>query len=312
MPRPTSRALASSGPVAAADAGVGSLTGLDLVGWLALNGRDLPWRRSRDPWAILVAETMLQQTQVPRVPDRWIRFLARFPDPTRCAAAPVGDVIDEWSGLGYNRRAVSLHRSAQLVVERHEGHLPSSLSELLALPGVGAYTARAVRVFAFELDDAVVDTNVARILARVSGAPLGPAKVQALADGAVPSQQAWAWNQALLDLGAGWCTARAPRCQSCPAAPRCLWSSGGRPEPDPAVGSARVSGGQSRFTGSDRQGRGRLVAALRLGPVARSELPAVMGWPDDPGRAERVAAAVMADGLAHGDGRYLVLGQPRR
>ncbi|MDH4075552.1 MAG: A/G-specific adenine glycosylase [Acidimicrobiia bacterium] len=287
------------------------LVGVDLAGWFEANGRDLPWRRTRDPWAILVAEAMLQQTQVARVTERWPRFLRRFPTPSICAAAPVGDVIDEWAGLGYNRRAVALHRAATAVVERHDGHVPEGLADLLALPGVGPYTARAVRVFALELDDAVVDTNVARILARVGGRSLRPAPVQALADGAVPRGRGWLWNQALLDVGAGWCTARAPRCaDGCPvaAAGRCAWWAAGRPEPDPAVGSARVSGGQSRFDGSDRQGRGRLVDALRRGPVPVAELPFIMGWPDDATRAERVAATVVTDGLARRRGETLTLG----
>ncbi len=284
------------------------LAGLALGSWFEANGRDLPWRASRDPWAVLVAEAMLQQTQVARVLDRWPRFLARFADPAACAASPVGDVIDEWSGLGYNRRAVSLHRTATAVVADHGGRLPSGLADLLALPGIGPYTARAVRVFAFELDDAVVDTNVARILARLCGRPLAAGEVQALADAAVPAGDAWRWNQALLDLGAGWCTARNPACATCPAADRCAWRATGCHEPDPARGSARVSGGQSRFAGSDRQGRGRLVAALRTGPVAASALAGVMGWPDDPARAERVAAGVVRDGLARWRGRELVLG----
>ncbi len=295
------------------DGGDGNpLLGVDLAGWFEVHGRDLPWRRTRDPWAILVAEAMLQQTQVARVTERWPRFLHRFPSPSACAAAPMGDVIDEWAGLGYNRRAVALHRTATAVVDRHGGRVPDALADLLALPGVGPYTARAVRVFAYELDDAVVDTNVARILARATGRPLRPAPVQSLADAAVPGGRGWVWNQALLDVGAGWCTARAPRCdEGCPlaAAGRCAWWAAGRPEPDPALGSARVSGGQSRFDGSDRQGRGRLVAALRRGPVSACVMAAVMGWPDDPARAEQVAATVVADGLAQHHGDRLTLGR---
>jgi len=293
------------------DAEGSPLAGVDLAGWFEVHGRDLPWRRTRDPWAILVAEAMLQQTQVNRVSERWPRLLRRFPTPSACATAPAGDVIDEWAGLGYNRRAVALHRAATAVVERHGGQVPEGLADLLALPGIGPYTARAVRVFAYELDDAVVDTNVARILARAGGRALRPGPVQALADAAVPPGRGWLWNQALLDVGAGWCTARAPRCaDGCPvaAAGRCAWWAAGRPEPDPAVGSARVSGGQSRFDGSDRQGRGRLVDALRRGPVAAAELAAVMGWPDDAPRAERVAATVVADGLARRFGDTLTIG----
>ena len=123
--------------------------------------RDLPWRRTRDPWAVLVAETMLQQTQVARVVPRWHAFLGRFPDVRTCAAARVGDVVDEWAGLGYNRRAVQLHAGAVAVCEDHGGEIPADLDALRSLPGIGAYTARAVLAFAFERDVAVVDTNVA-------------------------------------------------------------------------------------------------------------------------------------------------------
>ena len=288
---------------------VSPLVGLDLLSWFEVEGRDLPWRRTRDPWSILVAEAMLQQTQVARVVERWPRFLARFPNPEVCAAAPLAEVIEEWSGLGYNRRAVSLHRAAHIMIDEHGGQVPSQLSALLALPGVGAYTARAIRVFAWELDDAVVDTNVARILARCVGVALDVRTVQALADTAVPTGHGWDWNQALLDLGAGWCTARTPLCSTCPAAGRCAWFRAGRPDPDPARASAGVSGRQSRFVGSDRQGRGALVAALGRSPVERSALAAVMGWPDDPDRAERVAATVVRDGLATQNGDQYLPGQ---
>ena len=240
---------------------------------------------------------MLQQTQVDRVVPRWSRFLDRFGDVAVCARAPVADVIDEWAGLGYNRRAVNLHRLATAVVDHHGGRFPDDRRSLEALPGVGPYTSRAVRVFAFEAPDAVVDTNVARILARTLGRSLTRSEAQAAADANLgPSP--WHWNQALLDVGAGWCRPRQPRCDECPLRPACRWASAGRPAPDPAVGSAGVSGPQATFDGSDRQGRGRLVRALRAGPVPSIEVAAVMGWPDDPERAERVAARLVADGLA--------------
>ena len=271
---------------------------VDLVGWFGEHGRRLPWRDSRDPWEILVAETMLQQTQVARVVDRWHRFLGRFPDVASCAQAPAGAVIEEWVGLGYNRRAVNLHRTANLVLNEHGGVFPTGLAALLELPGIGAYTARAIRVFAFELDDAVLDTNVARILARTSGASLTRKEAQNLADELVPAGKGWAWNQAVLDVGAAHCTARQPRCEDCPFVATCRWHLTGCSAPDPATGSAGVSAPQSRFSGSDRQGRGRLVAALRDGPIAAGDLAAVMGWPHDPDRAAKVAATVVDDGLA--------------
>lgn len=268
-----------------------------LLSWFDTVGRDLPWRRTRDPWAILVSELMLQQTQVARVVDRLARFTDRFPTPPACAAAPLADVIEEWKGLGYNRRAVNLHRAATAIADDHAGQVPDDLGALLALPGIGAYTARAVLAFAFEQEVGVVDTNIARVLARWEGARLRPAEVQRLADSEVPPGRGWAWNQSLMELGALVCRPD-PRCADCPVASRCAWFRDDRPEPDPSVGSAKVSKGQSRFEGSDRQGRGRLVDALREGAVDDVELESVMGWPDDRARAERVAMSLLDDGLA--------------
>ena len=288
---------------------MGGLTGEQsaLLAWGEERRRDLPWRRTRDPWAVLVSEVMLQQTQVARVLPAYESFLARFPTAAACAAAPAGEVVRQWAGLGYNGRAVRLHASARVVTEKLGGCFPDTLDGLRRLPGVGPYTARAVLAFAFEADAAVVDTNVARVLARTTGRPLTPREVQGRADAWLPPRQAWAWNQAVLDLGATVCTARTWACAVCPLAAACAWAAAGNPAPDPAVGSAGVSGGQTRFQGSDRQGRGRLVAALRHGPVARADLPAAMGWPDDADRAARVAAALLADGLAVDDGGHLRL-----
>lgn len=269
-----------------------------VLSWGERERRDLPWRRTRDPWAVLVSEVMLQQTQVPRVVPRYEPFLAAFPTVAACAEAAVGAVVAEWVGLGYNRRAVRLHEAASVVVHDLGGRFPDRYQALVRLPGVGPYTARAVLAFAFEQDVAVVDTNVARVLARVEGRRLTGAEVQRLADRALPAGKAWAWNQAMLDVGARCCRRRAPRCAECPLAAWCRWYRAGSPEPDPAAGSAGVSGGQSPFEGSDRQGRGRLVAALREGPVAAERLDAVMGWAGQPDRAARVAATLLADGLA--------------
>lgn len=274
-----------------------------LLAWADERGRDLPWRRTRDPWAVLVSEVMLQQTQVVRVVPAWEAFLGRFPSAPACAAAPVADVIAQWAGLGYNRRAVFLHRAATAVVERHGGALPDDLRALLALPGIGPYTARAVLAFAFERDVGMVDTNAARVLARWAGRRLTPSQVQAAADAAVPEGSGWAWNQAMLDLGATVCTARRPACEVCPVRASCAWAAVGRTPPDPAVGSAGVSRGQSRFEGSDRQGRARLVDALRAeGSVAAAGIAAAAGWPEDPERARRAAAGLVRDGLAADDG----------
>lgn len=270
-----------------------------LLAWFAEQRRDLPWRRTRDPWRVLVSELMLQQTQVARVLPRYEAFLQQWPTPAACAAAPLAEIVTAWAGLGYNRRAVNLHRCAVAIVAEHGGALPDDLAGLLALPGIGPYTARAVLAFAHERDGVgVLDTNAARVHARWAGRSLRPAEAQAAADAAVPAGQGWAWNQAVLDLGATVCRSRSVDCGACPVAVGCAWHQAGRPEPDPAVGSAGVSGKQSTFGGSDRQGRGRLVDALRRGPVPSYELADVMGWPDDEPRAIRVAATLVVDGLA--------------
>lgn len=262
-----------------------------LLGWFQSVGRDLPWRRTRDPWAVLVSELMLQQTGVARVVPRYVAFLERFPTPTACAAASVGDVVGLWQGLGYNRRAVNLHRTALVVVADHGGALPRSLDALLALPGVGPYTARAVLAFAHAEPVGVLDVNVARVLSRLHGAPVDQTQADALARAA---DDPWSWNQAVMELGATVCRPR-PRCDVCPVAAACpgraALAAGG---PDPW----RRPRAQSRFEGSDRQGRGRLIDVLRAGPVAHADLAAAMGWPDDPERADRVAATLLADGLA--------------
>ncbi|MEO5839242.1 MAG: A/G-specific adenine glycosylase [Acidimicrobiales bacterium] len=263
--------------------------------WAQQARRDLPWRLTRDPWAIVVSETMLQQTQAPRVVPKYERFMARFPTVTACAQAGVGEVVDAWAGLGYNRRAVYLHRLAVAVVERHHGQIPDDIDALLVLPGIGAYTARAVLAFAFERDVGVIDTNIGRVLARLSGHRLRPLAAQRLADRLVPHGGGWEWNQSMLDLGALICTAQSPRCAQCPVRSVCRWRGEGA---DPARESFGVSRGQSRFAGSDRQGRGRLVDALRRGPVLRDALAYAAGWPDDGERAERVAESLVTDGLA--------------
>ena len=272
-----------------------------LLAWGDAALRDLPWRRTRDPWAILVSETMLQQTQVSRVVPRWHTFLEAFPTPAACAAAPVGEVVRLWDGLGYNRRAANLHRAATVIADQHAGVVPAELSDLLALPGVGPYTARAVLTFALERDGhGVLDTNVARVLARaVSGRRLRAREAQELADSLVPPGRSWSWNQTVMELGAVVCGKRTPRCDACPVATLCTWRLAGGPDgPDPADGTAGSSGRQSTFEGSDRQGRGRLVAALRTGPVDVERIADVTGWGDDPDRASRVADGLVADGLA--------------
>ena len=283
------------------------LTGLQrgLLAWTVDARRDLPWRETRDPWAVLVSELMLQQTQVNRVVPKYEAFLERFPTVANCAAARVGDVITLWAGLGYNRRAVNLHRAACLVVRDHDGRFPDDLVGLMALPGVGPYTARAVLAFAYDRDVGVVDTNAARVLARTTGRTLRAAEAQALADDAVPPGQGWAWNQAMLDLGATVCRARMPACEVCPVRRGCAWFQANNAAPDPARGSAGTSTGQSSFVGSDRQGRGRLVACLRRdGLLDAADVAIAAGWPDDPERTAIAVGSLVRDGLIveHDDG----------
>ncbi len=270
-----------------------------LLAWSDETRRDLPWRRTREPWAVLVSELMLQQTQVARVIPKYEAFLTAYPTPAACAAASVGEIVTAWAGLGYNRRAVNLHRCATVVITELDGRLPDDLAGLLALPGVGPYTARAVLAFAHERDVGVLDTNAARVLARTAGDALSRADAQRSADEAVPAGEGWRWNQAMLDLGATVCAARSADCDRCPLAAWCSWSLAGRPEPDPAIGSAGVSTPQSRFEGSHRQGRGRLVASLRQqGTVDEGELAAAAGWPDDAVRARSAADSLVVDGIA--------------
>lgn len=275
-----------------------------LLAWSERTRRDLPWRRTRDPWAVLVSETMLAQTQVARVVEPFVAFVGRWPSPAGLAAATPGQVIEAWQGLGYNQRAVRLHACSGAIVERHGGCVPDDQAALVALPGVGAYTARAVLAFAFERPVGVVDTNAARVLARAfAGRRLSGREVQAVADALVPDGRGWEWNTAMLDLGATVCTASAPACSACPLAVGgvCRWFATGRRDPDPVLGTAGVSGHQSRFAGSDRQGRGRLVRALTRQPVPPDEIAAVTGWSDDPERAARVALTLVRDGLAVSD-----------
>jgi A/G-specific adenine glycosylase len=246
---------------------------------------------------VLVSEVMLQQTQVARVIPKWQAFIAEFPTTAACAASPLGDVLRLWQGLGYPRRARNLHLAA-IEVERL-GAFPATLETLLELPGVGAYTARAVLAFAYEAEAAVVDTNIARVFARVNGCRLTTGQVQHLADRSLPADDSWAWNQCLMDLGATVCTAAAPVCSDCPLRGVCRWRGKGE---DPARGSAGVSRPQSRFDGSDRQARGRLLRRLGTGSIERSEASALMGRPVPV--AERLVEALVAEGLCvERDGR---------
>lgn len=198
-----------------------------LLRWFRAHGRDLPWRRTRDPYHVLVSEIMLQQTQVSRVAEYYPRFLQRYPTLQDLARATPAEVRESWEGLGYYRRAANLHRLAGVVVREHQGTIPASLPALLALPGIGRYTAGAVVSFAHERPAPAVDTNVSRVIRRVflpRRARPTPARIWAIAGQLIPRRAgaaAWAFNQAIMELGATVCTARVARCESCPVRGMC-------------------------------------------------------------------------------------------
>ncbi|MBB6378028.1 A/G-specific adenine glycosylase [Pseudonocardia eucalypti] len=270
-----------------------------LIPWFDAHARDLPWRRpDTTPWGVLVSEFMLQQTPVGRVAPVWAEWLARWPTPSAMAAAPQADVLRAWGKLGYPRRALRLHAAATEIATAHGDRVPSELDELLALPGVGAYTARAVLAFGYHRRAAVVDTNVRRVIARaVHGAgDAGPARTSAdladaerlLPDG--PQSRAARYSAALMELGAVLCTASRPRCAGCPVHADCAWVGAGRPE---YTGPARPT---QRYAGTDRQVRGRLLDVLRgaPGPVPRSALDAA--W-SDAAQRDRCLLSLLDDGL---------------
>ena len=273
----------------------------EIFSWTSTRLRQLPWRDTRDPWAVLVSEVMLQQTGVQRVFPKWQVFMETYPDPQTCADAELGDLLRLWQGLGYPRRARNLHLSAQVIVSVHGGSVPRDLESLLALPGVGSYTARAVQAFAFELDAAVVDVNVARVLARLVGRRLTVRQVQSLADSLVPDGEAWLWNQALMDLGALVCRPNA-LCQECPVQSWCVWRGSGL---DPSHRSAGVGSTQSRFDGSDRQARGRLIKVLGQRMVGIDEVSDIMDRPAP--IVERLVNALITEGLIRQEGNQLML-----
>lgn len=277
----------------------------DLTTWYAGAARDLPWRRpGTTPYQVLVSEVMLQQTPVARVVPAYDAWLARWPTAADLAAAPSGEAVRMWGRLGYPRRALRLHAACVACVQRFGGELPTTVPELLSLPGVGDYTARAVAAFALRQRHPVVDTNVRRVVARV---------VEGVADAAVSKRDLALVEQllpdgdeaaatasiALMELGALVCTARAPRCPACPVAGGCAWRAGGSP-----VLPAPVKRPQG-YAGTDRQVRGRLLAVLRDSsePVGADLLAQV--W-DEPVQRARALDGLVADGLVDPlpDGRY--------
>jgi len=279
-----------------------------LLRWYDEHARDLPWRRTTaTAWGVLVSESMLQQTPVARVQPVYDAWMERWPTPASLAAAPVGEAIRAWGRLGYPRRATRLHAAATVLVERHDGAVPETYDALRALPGVGDYTASAVLAFAFGRRQAVLDTNVRRVLARVVSATEFPPNAVTAAERAVavdllPSAEPTAatWSVALMELGALVCSAASPACATCPLRAHCAWRLAGHPAYDgpPRRGQA--------WEGTDRQCRGRLMALARDADGVVSTRAMARAWPEPEQRA-RCLASLVADGLlAHsGDGYAL-------
>lgn len=276
-----------------------------VTSWYSVAARDLPWRRpGTSPWAVLVSEVMLQQTPVSRVTGPYAAWLERWPTPAALAADSPGEAVRMWGRLGYPRRALRLHALAVAIVERYDGQLPRTVDELLALPGVGDYTARAVAAFAYRQRVPVVDTNVRRVVARVVEGRADAAVRRSdlgLVEELLPADPAHAAKAsvALMELGALVCTARAPRCPSCPVRDRCAWVAAGHPEL-----AAPVKRPQP-FAGTDRQVRGRLMAVLRDAPSAVTAEALAGTWADPVQRA-RALDGLVTDGLVDPlpDGTY--------
>jgi len=286
MPRPPSPDLATA-----------------LNAWFADAARPLPWRAAEvSPWAVLVSEFMLQQTQVARVVPKWEAWIRRWPTPAALASEPPAEAVRAWDRLGYPRRALWLHRAAVEIVERHGGEVPDDLDALLALQGIGPYTARAIAAFAFGRRHPVVDTNTRRVIARAvlgQAQPGPPSTARDLAEmsAVLPESDAAArvFNAAAMELGATVCTARTPDCDACPIATACAWRLAGYPAYD---GPRKAV--QARFEGSDRQVRGLVMRELRAAhrPVARDELTRL--WADA-AQLDRAIDGLVADGLAVAD-----------
>lgn len=313
--------LRDAGAGLAAEAGTSHLTGLHrrITGWFAETARELPWREPDcPPWGILVSEVMLQQTPVVRVLPVWSEWLERWPTPAELAGEPAGEAVRAWGRLGYPRRALRLHAAATAIVRDHGGEVPGAYAELLALPGVGSYTAAAVAAFAFGRRETVVDTNIRRVHARlISGVALPAPSLSAaemrLAAELLPDDDGTSvrWNAAVMELGALVCTARAPKCADCPVRNSCAWLAAGEPPP------SYVPKGQA-WHGTDRQVRGAVIAVLRLAdaPVPAElfqQEPADLGFAPEgisvplaalhrlgpaPEQLERALAGLLGDGLA--------------
>jgi len=280
-----------------------------LLDWYRREQRDLAWRRPGvSPWQILVSEFMLQQTPVARVEPIWLAWIERWPTPSATAAAGAADVLRAWGKLGYPRRAKRLHECATVIAAEHDDVVPPDVATLLTLPGIGAYTARAVACFAYRQRVPVVDTNVRRVVARVvRGRADSPASVRDLDDVAAllpEGPDAPVFSVALMELGATVCTARSPRCGLCPLS-HCAWRAAGFPAAAEPV--RRVQ----RYAGTDRQVRGRLMDVLRgnNSPVSKAQLDVV--WLTDTAQRDRALDSLLVDGLVEqtADGRFALAGE---
>lgn len=268
--------------------------------WFTHSARELPWRQPPAPgphpggWGVLVSEFMLQQTPVDRVLPEWSAWLGRWPQPSALAAESSGEAIRAWGRLGYPRRALRLHEAAARIASEHDDLVPADHAALRSLPGIGDYTAGAVRAFAYGQRALALDTNVRRVIARHDHGRAFPEPSitraeSAYADSIQPTRTGAAWMAGVMELGALVCTARQPACERCPVASTCRWLALGRPEgPAPRR--------QPRYAGSDRQARGALLAVLREagGPVRQADLD--LAWPDATQRA-RALDGLVADGL---------------
>ena len=240
-----------------------------VLDWYAATGRELAFRTTADPYAVLVAELMAQQTQAARAAEHWTTWMARFPSVEVLARAPVADALRAWAGLGYNRRAVHLHRAATVIVTEHGGRVPDTVEGLEALPGVGPYTARAVAAIAYGLPVGAVDVNVRRVLGRiVAGGPEGmtEAAMQTLADAWVPTGHAGAWTHSLMDVGQRVCKPHRPNCADCPAIAWCRYAAGERPAVQASSARAAVRRPEPAFESTNRWLRGRIVERARDAP----------------------------------------------
>ncbi|WP_307846212.1 A/G-specific adenine glycosylase [Rhodococcus sp. CX] len=283
-----------------------------LLRWYTAEARDLPWRREGvTGWQILMSEVMLQQTPVARVAPIWEQWVQRWPVPSLMAASSQADVLRAWGKLGYPRRALRLHECAGVLAAEHGDMVPADVETLLSLPGVGAYTARAVACFAYGQRVPVVDTNVRRVVARAvhgRAEPDNPSTTRDLADVEIllprNRSRAATFSAALMELGATVCTARSPECGRCPL-PSCAWREAGSPAHDGPPKKVQ------KFAGTDRQVRGKLMAVLREseGPVERAALDVV--WLVDPGQRDRALHSLLVDGLVEqtNDGRFALAGE---